>query len=62
MMAEDGAKIILELDSNLCKGIIHNTLMDYKEDLVTKEEAIDLIFNSFVEYIGISRGKYPYIK
>jgi hypothetical protein len=61
-MTEDDAKIVLILDSNLCKSIIHNTLMDYKEDLVTKDEAIDRIFNSFVEYIGISRGKSPYIK
>lgn len=43
-MTEDDAKIVLILDSNLCKGIIHNTLMDYKEDLVTKEEAIDPYF------------------
>jgi hypothetical protein len=61
-MTEDDAKIVLILDSNLCKGIIHNTLMDYKEDLVTKEEAIDRIFNSFIDYIEIGRGKYPYIK
>jgi hypothetical protein len=49
------SEIVLIVDGGLVKSIIHNTLMDYKEDLITKDEGILRIFDCFLKYIEIKK-------